>query len=160
MKKDFPNSRRNQILMSAVQEESVKRVPSFRAGAVLVGLLAVAAGAGWGFEQLHVPVAWLLGPMAVGVLAAALAGARPLPKQFAGAGQATIGVSALTAMLGSTPGGMEVMVVTAARLGGDPGLVLAMQMARWLMVVLAGPWVALRLSARPQLDGRDIIRTD
>jgi len=56
------------------------------------------------------------------------------------------GVNILTAMLGATPGGMEVMVLTAARQGGDPGLVLAMQMARWLMVVLAGPWVALRLS--------------
>jgi hypothetical protein len=364
--------------MLLVQEEAVKRTPALRAGAALAGLLAAAAGAGWGFELLHVPVAWLLGPMAVGVLAAAMAGARPLPKQFIGVGQAVIGVgigltvtlstlksalpvalpllllvvitggigllsgrllsrwakvdaatsffgslpgaagslaamsdelgmdgvlvavlqyvrlllvislapllvslccgtiagastalppaaplpafglvpaaillacalagaaigkalrlpapaflgpfllavvlcwtlplplsmpgaamsaalllvglsigvrfdiarfrqygkavtvqvglviaqiglclglgllfhhltgvSALTAMLGATPGGMEVMVLTAARLGGDPGLVLAMQMARWLLVILAGPWIALRLSARPQRD--------
>ena len=372
--------------MPATQQETAQRMPSLRTGAALALLLAVAAGAGWGFERLGVPVAWLLGPMTVGVLAAALTGARSLPKPFMGVGQAVIGVgigltvslatlksalpvalpllllvvvtgslgllsgrllsrwvgidaatgffgslpggagsmaamsdelgmdgmlvavlqyvrlllvvflapllvslccgatagahaalpaaapapvfglapaavllacalagaglgkvlrlpapafmgpflltiaaawslplplampvpvmsaalllvglsigarfdtgqirhygkavsiqvglviaqiglclglgllfhaltgvNTLTAMLGATPGGMEVMVLTAARQGGDPGLVLAMQMARWLMVVLAGPWVALRLSARPSLASRDIIRTD
>jgi len=55
------------------------------------------------------------------------------------------GVSAVTAVLGSTPGGMEVMVATAVEVGGDSGLVLAMQMVRWFMILLAGPWVAVRL---------------
>jgi membrane AbrB-like protein len=59
------------------------------------------------------------------------------------------GISPMTAVLGSTPGGMDMMVATAAELGADPGMVLAMQMTRWLMVLLAGPWVAARLVRRP-----------
>jgi uncharacterized protein len=58
------------------------------------------------------------------------------------------GVDALTAVLGSTPGGMEVMVASAMELGGDPGMVLAMQMTRWLLVLIAGPWVAVRVAER------------
>jgi len=58
------------------------------------------------------------------------------------------GVSAVTAVLGAAPGGMEVMVATAPELGADSGLVLAMQLIRWFAVLLIGPWVAGRLMAR------------
>jgi membrane AbrB-like protein len=58
------------------------------------------------------------------------------------------GVDPTTAALGSTPGGMDVMVATASELGGNPGLVLAMQIARWFAILLAGPWVAARLARR------------
>lgn len=58
------------------------------------------------------------------------------------------GVSALNAVLGSTPGAMEVMVASSVQMGGDAGLVLAMQIFRWLMILLAGPWVAARLLGR------------
>jgi len=58
------------------------------------------------------------------------------------------GVDTMTAVLGSTPGGMDVMVATAAKVDADPGLVLAMQMTRWLIVLLAGPWVTARLVPR------------
>lgn len=58
------------------------------------------------------------------------------------------GVDTLTAVLGSTPGGMEVMVASAVELGGDAGLVLAMQMTRWFIILMAGPWVAVRLVKR------------
>ncbi len=57
----------------------------------------------------------------------------------------TTGIDTMTAVLGSTPGGMDVMVASAVQLGGDSGLVLAMQMTRWLIVLLAGPWVTVRL---------------
>lgn len=55
------------------------------------------------------------------------------------------GIDTMTAVLGSTPGGMEVMVASAAELGADAGLVLAMQMTRWFIILLIGPWVAVRL---------------
>lgn len=58
------------------------------------------------------------------------------------------GIDTLTAVLGSTPGGMEVMIASAAQLGGDTGLVLAMQMTRWFVILLAGPWVTQRLVRR------------
>lgn len=57
------------------------------------------------------------------------------------------GVQPLTAVLGSTPGGMDVMVASAVALGGDAGMVLAMQMTRWFLILLTGPWVAVRLGA-------------
>ncbi|MFZ5826137.1 MAG: AbrB family transcriptional regulator [Bacillota bacterium] len=55
------------------------------------------------------------------------------------------GVDTLTAVLGSTPGGMEVMVGSAIQLGGDPGLVLAMQMTRYFIILMLGPWATVRL---------------
>lgn len=55
------------------------------------------------------------------------------------------GVDTMTAVLGSTPGGMEVMVASAVDLGADLGLVLAMHMTRWFMILLIGPWVTRRL---------------
>ncbi|MFZ5813916.1 MAG: AbrB family transcriptional regulator [Bacillota bacterium] len=58
------------------------------------------------------------------------------------------GVDTMTAVLGLTPGGMEVMVASAVQLGADTGLVLAMQMTRWFIILLAGPWVAVRLLDR------------
>lgn len=58
------------------------------------------------------------------------------------------GVDTVTAVLGSTPGGTDVMVASSLQLGADAGLVLAMQMTRWFLVLLAGPWVAGRLGKR------------
>lgn len=58
------------------------------------------------------------------------------------------GVDPMTAALGAAPGGMDMMTVTAAEMGADAGVVLAMQMTRWLMVLMLGPWVATRLGRR------------
>jgi hypothetical protein len=52
------------------------------------------------------------------------------------------GVDIMTAVLGSTPGGMQVMIASAVELGGNSGLVLAMQMTRLLIILLIGPWLA------------------
>lgn len=57
-------------------------------------------------------------------------------------------VPLITAFLGSTPGAMETMVATAIELGGDPPFVLAMQMIRFLFLLLAGPWIVRRLASR------------
>ncbi len=119
------------------------RVPDavFAAGLLLVGL---SIGA-----RFDVVLARKLGRAAVieAVLVLALIGV------CLGIGygfHAVTGIDAMTAVLGSTPGGMDVMVASAAELGGDPGLVLAMQMTRWFAVLLAGPWVAVRLVRRTE----------
>lgn len=57
-------------------------------------------------------------------------------------------VPLVTAFLGSTPGAMETMVAAAVELGADPPFVLAMQMIRFLFLLLAGPWITRRLAAR------------
>ncbi|MGK7875893.1 MAG: AbrB family transcriptional regulator [Xenococcaceae cyanobacterium] len=51
-------------------------------------------------------------------------------------------VDIMTAVLGSTPGGMEAMIATVVQLGGDSGLVLAMQMTRMLLILLIGSGLA------------------
>lgn len=54
-------------------------------------------------------------------------------------------VDTLTAVLGSTPGGINAMMATVLELGGDAGLVLAMQMTRMLSILLISPWFAAYL---------------
>ncbi len=48
-------------------------------------------------------------------------------------------VDTITSLLGFTPGGLEAMVATVMQLGGDTGLVLAMQLTRMLIIIALGP---------------------
>ena len=48
-------------------------------------------------------------------------------------------VDTITSVLGFTPGGLEAMVATVMQLGGDTGLVLAMQLTRMLIIIALGP---------------------
>ncbi|NEQ97448.1 MAG: AbrB family transcriptional regulator [Cyanothece sp. SIO2G6] len=48
-------------------------------------------------------------------------------------------VDTVTSVLGFTPGGIEAMIATVMELGGDTGLVLAMQLTRMLLIILLGP---------------------
>ncbi|AFY58071.1 membrane protein AbrB duplication [Rivularia sp. PCC 7116] len=50
-------------------------------------------------------------------------------------------VDIITSLLGFTPGGLEAMVATVMQLGGDTGLVLAMQLTRMLIIIAFGPWL-------------------
>ena len=50
-------------------------------------------------------------------------------------------VDTITSLLGFTPGGLEAMVATVMQLGGDTGLVLAMQLTRMLIIIALGPWL-------------------
>ncbi|MEM8603989.1 MAG: AbrB family transcriptional regulator, partial [Cyanobacteria bacterium P01_H01_bin.121] len=50
-------------------------------------------------------------------------------------------ISLVTAILGLTPGGIEAMIATVMQLGGDTGLVMAMQMSRMLLIILVAPWL-------------------
>jgi membrane AbrB-like protein len=51
-------------------------------------------------------------------------------------------VDAITAMLGFSPGGIGVTIASAMQLGANPGLVLAIQMTRLLLILLLSPWLA------------------
>jgi hypothetical protein len=61
-------------------------------------------------------------------------------------------VDATTAILGSTPGGLSAMIASAVEMGGDSGMVLAMQISRMLLIILLSPWFASWLT-RPQREG-------
>ncbi|MEQ8999908.1 MAG: AbrB family transcriptional regulator [Coleofasciculus sp. B1-GNL1-01] len=58
------------------------------------------------------------------------------------------GVDMATAILGFTPGGIEAMVATVMQLGGDTGLVLAMQLTRMLSIIMIAPWLVAFLVKR------------
>ena len=51
-------------------------------------------------------------------------------------------VDTMTAVLGSAPGGIEVMLATVIQMGGDSGLVVAMHMTRMLLILLISPTLA------------------
>ncbi len=54
-------------------------------------------------------------------------------------------VDIMTAVLGSTPGGLTAMIATVIQLGGDTSLVLAMQMTRMLLILILSPFFAASL---------------
>jgi hypothetical protein len=54
-------------------------------------------------------------------------------------------VDTLTALLGSTPGGLSAMMATVIELGGNSGFVLTMQMTRMLLILTLSPFVAASL---------------
>lgn len=51
-------------------------------------------------------------------------------------------VDTTTAILGSTPGGLSAIIATTIQIGGDSGLVLAMQMIRMLLILFLSPFLA------------------
>lgn len=67
-------------------------------------------------------------------------------------------VDTVTAVLGFTPGGIEAMIATVMQLGGDTGLVLAMQLTRMLSIILIAPWLVAFLVKKgkqsPQSEGK------
>jgi len=66
-------------------------------------------------------------------------------------------VDTTTAVLGFTPGGIEAMIATVMQLGGDAGLVLAMQMCRMLMIIVIAPWlVAFLIKTGKSSDGEEV----
>lgn len=65
----------------------------------------------------------------------------------------TLGIDPLTAYLATTPGGLDTVAIIAAASGGvDIAFVMALQMMRFLIVLVLGPpaarWLAARMSAR------------
>ena len=58
------------------------------------------------------------------------------------------GHDALTSYLASSPGGADSVAVIAATSAADAGFVMAMQMARFLMVLLFGPRISKFIAAR------------
>jgi membrane AbrB-like protein len=54
-------------------------------------------------------------------------------------------VDTMTAVLGSTPGGLSSMIAAVIELGGDSGLVLAMQMTRMLLILMLSPFFTASL---------------
>ncbi len=55
-------------------------------------------------------------------------------------------VDPMTAILGTTPGGISAMIASAMELGGDSGLVMAMQIGRMMLILSICPFLAALLT--------------
>lgn len=135
----------------------------FPASSMLVPLLLATVLSNAGLVTIDLP-AWLLAPTyaVVGwqvgsrfdrpILRHAL---RALPSLVAGvlallglsAGMAAVlvamaEVDPLTAYLATSPGGIDSIAIIGMAGGADMSFVMAMQMARFLLVLVAGPWIA------------------
>ena len=62
------------------------------------------------------------------------------------------GYDPLTAYLASSPGGADSVAIIAATSAVDAGFVMAMQLARFLMVLVLGPRVSKFVAARSHID--------
>jgi len=62
--------------------------------------------------------------------------------------EAAVGVDPLTAYLATSPGGMDTVAIIASSSNVDVSFVMAMQTARFVMVLLLGPALARHLAAR------------
>ncbi|MDY7012407.1 MAG: AbrB family transcriptional regulator [Cyanobacteriota bacterium] len=60
-------------------------------------------------------------------------------------------IDLITAILGLTPGGLEAMLATVIQLGGDTGVVLALQMTRMFLILFLSPWlISLWFQPKPR----------
>jgi membrane AbrB-like protein len=57
-------------------------------------------------------------------------------------------VDLMTAILGTTPGGISAMIASAMELGGDSGLVMAMQISRMMLILSICPFLATWLTKK------------
>ncbi len=64
-------------------------------------------------------------------------------------------IDTVTAILGLTPGGIEAMIATVMQMGGDTGLVLALQLSRMLTIILFAPWLVTFIINQGTGDGAD-----
>ncbi|NEP75525.1 MAG: AbrB family transcriptional regulator [Okeania sp. SIO2G4] len=60
-------------------------------------------------------------------------------------------VDLITSLLSFTPGGLEAMIATVNELGGDAGLVLAIQLSRMLTIILVGPGLTTLILKRMKI---------
>jgi membrane AbrB-like protein len=134
-------------------------------GAILVGMVVGAAG--WGpitFPPVVLAAAYLLLGTRIGsrfdpavlrrirdLLPWVLGFIALMTALSAGLGwalAAVTGIDLLTALLATSPGGMDGAMIAALDTGANVPLVLAVQLSRLLLMVIAGPLVVRRLAAR------------
>ncbi len=65
-------------------------------------------------------------------------------------------IDTVTSILGLTPGGIEAMIATVMQLGGDTGLVMAMQLTRMMLIILLSPWLVTMLMRQQQASAQAI----
>lgn len=112
-----------------------------------LGLLLLGCSVGMGFELTRLRHYWKPALVQVGLIIGLLAACLAAGYGF----HLVTGVDMLTAILGTTPGGMQSMVALSISMGGNSELVLTMQTLRWLLILFLGPWMATWVARRKVL---------
>ena len=100
-----------------------------------VGLLLVGVSIGVQFDWKNAKKLWKAVLVEVGLVLGLILVCFGIAYQF----HRFTGVDLMTSLLSFTPGGLEAMIATVNELGGDTGLVLAIQLTRMLTIILLGP---------------------
>lgn len=105
-------------------------VPSF---AFLTALILVGLAVGLKFDWQTVRTLWRAVLIEFGLIVMLMLGCLGIGYEF----HKVTHIDTMTALLGFVPGAIEAMVATANELGGDTGMVLAIQMTRQFLILLA-----------------------
>ena len=100
-----------------------------------VGLLCVGVSIGVQFDSENAKKLWKAVLVEIGLVLALIFACFGIAYQF----HQFTDVDLMTSLLSFTPGGLEAMIATVNELGGDAGLVLAIQLTRMLTIILVGP---------------------
>ncbi|NET27956.1 AbrB family transcriptional regulator [Okeania sp. SIO1I7] len=100
-----------------------------------VGLLLVGISIGVQFDWQNARKLWKAILIDIGLVIVLIIGFFGVGYEFYNLTE----VDLITSVLSFTPGGIEAMIATVNELGGDTGLVLAIQLTRTLTIILVGP---------------------
>jgi len=100
-----------------------------------VGLLLVGISIGVEFDWQNARKLWKAILIEVGLVMGLIIGCFGVGYSF----HLLTEVDLITSVLSFTPGGLEAMIATVDELGGDAGLVLAIQLTRMFTIILIGP---------------------
>ncbi len=98
----------------------------------VIGLMLVGLSIGWRFNFQEVRKLWKAILMEVVLVILLMLSCLAIGYEF----HLITQIDLITAILGFTPGGIEAMIATANDLGGDTGMVLAIQITRQMLILL------------------------
>ena len=109
-----------------------------------VGLLLVGISIGVEFDWKNARQLWKAILIEVGLVIGLIIGCFGVGYKF----HLLTEVDLITSVLSFTPGGLQAMIATVNELGGDVGLVLAIQLTRMLSIILIGPGLTTMIVKR------------
>ncbi|MDJ1170844.1 AbrB family transcriptional regulator [Roseofilum sp. BLCC_M154] len=98
----------------------------------IIALILVGLSIGWKFDWQTVRKLWKAVLLEILLVIVLMLSCMVIGYQF----HRLTNINIVTAILGFTPGGIEAMIATANQLGGDTGMVLAIQITRQMLILL------------------------
>ncbi len=99
----------------------------------IIALMLVGISIGWKFDWQTVRKLWKAVLLEITLVIILMLSCLTIGYEF----HVLTHIDLVTAILGFTPGGIEAMIATANQLGGDTGMVLAIQITRQMLILLS-----------------------